>query len=245
MLRIFPMQRSRFVLESLEPRLLLSSTPIAVTQLTADASGFTAQFNQSDDATDLNLYDTEAGALGPADVSVVGANQGPVNGSLVVSNDQLTFVKAGGIFAPDVYTVTMRSATNAIKGADGSLLLANSDGSYADNYVNVFTVAQSPSVSIRIADFARGPAQFINPGAGLPVTLSDGTNVTDVRFSLNYDPELLKISEVHLGSSLPAGTQLQSGSDAGWSRKRPHQLTVRSMSARLCRADSADCSSPG
>jgi hypothetical protein len=181
-----------------------------VTQFTAEASGFTAQFNQPVDATVLNLYDTEAGALGPADVTVVGANQGTIKGSLVANGNQLTFVKAGGILAPDDYTVTMRSATNGIKGADGSLLDGNSDGTSGDDYVNTFTVDQSAPVVISVADFARGPAQFINPGIGFPVTLSEGTDVTDVQFSLNFDPALLKITEVHLGSSLPAGTQLQS-----------------------------------
>src|SRR5262245_47822100 len=125
--------RSRFLLEPLEPRLLLSSTPIAVAQLVVNASGFTAQFNQSVDSSVLNLYDTEAGALGPPDVTVVGANQGDVSGSLVVKGNQLTFVKTGGILAPDVYTVMMRSADNGIKGADGSLLDGNSDGTPGDD----------------------------------------------------------------------------------------------------------------
>src|SRR5689334_20573584 len=108
MLRDLQEKRCGFVLESLEPRILLSSTPIAVTQFSADASGFTAQFNQAVDSTVLNLYDTETAALGPADVTVVGAAQGNVNGSLVVNGNQLTFVKTDGVLAPDVYTVTMQ-----------------------------------------------------------------------------------------------------------------------------------------
>jgi hypothetical protein len=188
----------------------LSSSPIAVTQFAASASGFTAQFNQSVDSSVLNLYDTESGSFGPADVTVVGANQGNVSGSLVVDGNQLTFVKTGGILAPDVYTVTMRSAADGIKGADGSLLDGNSDGTSGDNYVNAFTVEQSSPVVISVADFARGPAQFVNPGVGLPVTLSDGNNVNEVEFSLIYDPALLNITDVQLGSNLPDGAQLES-----------------------------------
>jgi len=208
-LRNLHASRSRFSLESLEPRLLLSGTPIAVTQFTAEASGFTAQFNQAVDATVVNLYDTEIGTLGPADVTVVGTTEGPINGSLVVHNDQVTFVRSAGVFLPDVYTVTMRSATNGIKGVDGSNLDGNNDGTSGDDYVQGFTVGQVPSAIVRIGDFARGPAQSINPGSGFPVTLNDGSNVTDVRFSLVYDPALLKITEVLPGSSLPDGTQCE------------------------------------
>src|SRR5262252_5450771 len=103
--RNLPQQRPRFTLESLEPRLLLSSSPIAVTQFAANASGFRAQFNQAVDSSVLNLYDTESGTFGPADVTVVGADQGNISGSLVVDGNQLTFVKTGGVLAPDVYTV--------------------------------------------------------------------------------------------------------------------------------------------
>jgi len=202
--------RSQFLLEYLEPRFLLSDTPLAVTQFAMDASGFTAQFNQGVDATVLNLYDTEAEMLGPADVTIVGAVQGAVRGSLIVRDDRLTFVRSGGVLAPDIYTVTMRSASDGIKGADGSLLDGNGDGISGDNFVAVFEVSPAPATVIRIVDFARGPAQSINPGSGIPVSISEGIGVTDVRFSLNYDPAILKITEVRLGLGLPAGTQLQS-----------------------------------
>jgi hypothetical protein len=202
--------RLRFILEYLEPRVLLNDTPMAVTQFSVEASGFSAQFNQAVDATVLNLYDTEAGILGPADVTVEGAAQGTIKGSLIVTDNRLTFVKSGGVLAPDIYTVTMRSASDGIKGADGSLLDGDSDGTSGDNFVNVFTVDPASPTVIRIADVTRGPAQPINSDSGLPVTLSEGIGVIDVRFSINYDPTLLKIMEALAGSSLPAGTQLQS-----------------------------------
>src|SRR5688572_22830800 len=93
-------RRMRFFLEYLEPRLLLSDTPLAVTQFSGEASGFTAQFNQAVDATVLSLYDTEAGVLGPADVTVAGLVQGPVRGSLIANENRLTFVKSSGVLAP-------------------------------------------------------------------------------------------------------------------------------------------------
>ena len=203
--------RSRFQLESLEPRLLLSSTPIAVTQFEADASGFTAHLSQAVDATVLSLYDTEDGSLGPADVTLVGVNQGAVKGSLVASGDQLTFIKTGSPLAPDVYTVTMRSASNGIRGTDGSLLDGNSDGTGGDSYVHTFTIDSITGPTVGIADVVRGPGQVIQvpaPNPGIPISISDGTGVTSVELTLQFDPSLLKIIGFVPGSALPAGSSV-------------------------------------
>jgi hypothetical protein len=163
-------RRSRFLLEPLESRVLLSSTPIAVTQFAAAESGFTAQLNQAVDATVLNLYDTEAGTLGPADVTVVGATQGAVNGN------KLTFIKTGGILAPDTYTVTMRSATNGIKGADGSFLDGDSDGDAGNGPFfggsgssPIFNGGSSPV-------FNAGSSPAFDPGASSPVFNPEATS---------------------------------------------------------------------
>src|SRR4051812_12253742 len=107
--------KSQFAIEAMDSRVLLSATPVVVTQFAADASGFTAKFNQAIDSTVLNLYDTQTGTLGPADITVVGASAGSVKGTLTVDNDTLRFIKTGGVLSPDIYTVTMRSATNGVK----------------------------------------------------------------------------------------------------------------------------------
>jgi hypothetical protein len=231
---------SKFILEPLEPRLLLSAdvvppivapdlsssanadssplvanindaqsagnfhilaatSPLVVNAFNPNSSGFTARFNRPVDATALNLYDTETAGLGAADVSIVGNSQGAVKGSLIVNGDSLSFVKTGGVLAPDTYTVTLDSANNGFKDLSGNLLDGNNDGTAGDNFVTSFTVDSSSAVVVGLPDFARGPGQVINvPGtaSGLPITLSDGTGITSVSLTLSYDPALLIVDVV-------------------------------------------------
>jgi hypothetical protein len=68
----------------MDSRVLLSATPVVVTQFAADAIGFTAKFNPAIHPTVLNLYDTETGIPSPEAVTVVGASAGSVKGTLTV-----------------------------------------------------------------------------------------------------------------------------------------------------------------
>ena len=163
-------------------------------------------FNEPFSLAPLNLYGTAAANLGPADVTLVGANTGPVRGSLIVSpgNQTITFVKTGGVLAPDTYTLTLRSAANGFVDASGNLLAGN--GSPGHNYTTTFTVAPSSAVVVAIPDFARGPGQAVNvpaTGSGLPLTISDGTGVTSISLTLTYNPSLLTITGANLGSVRP------------------------------------------
>ena len=147
---------------------------LIVTSLTPTSTGFTASFNEPFTLAPLNLYDTAAADFGPADVTLVGASTGPVRGSLIVSpdNQSITFVKTGGILAPDTYTVTLRSAANGFQDTSGGLLDGNGDGTTGDNYTTTFTVAPSSARVVAIPDFARGPGQPVNvpaTGTGLPL----------------------------------------------------------------------------
>ena len=93
------------------------AAPLAVTSVTPTSTGFTASFNEPFALAPLNLYGTATASLGPADVTLVGASTGPVRGSLIVSpgNQTITFVKTGGVLAPDTYTLTLRSAANGFQ----------------------------------------------------------------------------------------------------------------------------------
>ena len=137
-------------------------------------NGFHAEFNRSLDLAAVNLFGTETGGFGPADVTVVGATSGPVRGSLVVGTDgrSLTFVRTGGPLAPDTYTVTLRSAANGLKDPAGWMLDGNGNGIMGDDFVTSFTLGPSPRV-LSVPEFARGPSQAINlpaanPAAGIP-----------------------------------------------------------------------------
>jgi hypothetical protein len=181
-----------------------------VTGFTATNSGFRVQFNRAFLPDVLNLYDTQAGGLGPADVTLVGSTTGPVRGSLVLDATAtgLTFLQTGGVLAADTYTVTLRSAANGFRDPAGALLDGNGDGTPGDDYTTIFTVAPSSAVVVGVRDFMRGPGQFVNVPAGatgLPLHLSDGSGVTSVSLTLAYNPQYLTISAAAVGPNVPAG----------------------------------------
>jgi hypothetical protein len=182
-----------------------SSAPFQVTSFQPTHSGFVVEFNRPVDPTTLNLYDTETGGLGPSDVTVTGATKGQVVGSLVVNPSGITFIKTGGPLDPDSYTVTLRSAANGFKAVDGTLL-NGSDGIAGHNYIAQFTMPLFTGPTASIPDFTYGPGQVVNvpfDRVGLPITLTDGTAVTRVDFTLVYDPTLLRVNAVAPGDNLP------------------------------------------
>ena len=183
---------------------------VVANSLTATPTGFTVQFNSTLDTSQLNLYDL-GGTWGPADVVLIGNTTGPVSGSLVINStgDGFTFIKTGGVLAPDTYTVTLRSAANGFKDTAGLLLDGNDDGTAGDNYTGTFTVAPPPSnaVTVSLPDFARGFGQPVNvpaTGTGLPLTISSGQNVGSLNLTLDYDPSLLTITSFAPASGLSA-----------------------------------------
>lgn len=215
--RILPFISFLFVAGFFSNSFAQSSGPLQVIYFQPTYSGFEAQFRRPlaiVTTTDrLNLYGTETGGFGPADVTVIGATSGVVSGSLVVdSSGGIVFVKTGGPLVADTYTVTLRSASNGFKATDGTLLDGNGDGVAGDNYVTNFTISSSSSPVISIPNFTRGPGQPINVptiGYGFPVKLSNGGGVTSVELVLQYNPAMLSIFGVAPGTLLPAGSQVQ------------------------------------
>ena len=177
----------------------------------AGPGGVTVRFNRPLDPTTLTLYDTQAGGLGPADVTLVGADSGPIAGSLLLDPDgtSFTFLPTGGLLAPGTYTVTLRSAVDGIRDTAGGLLDGDEDGTPGGHYIATFTVAATAVRVVSIPDFARGPGQPVDlpaNGAGLPIRLDDGAGVTSARLVLAYDPRLLVITAAAVGSGLPNGS---------------------------------------
>ena len=167
----------------------------------------------------LNLINTETGGQGNPDVTLVGDNEGAIAGSIVLdsSGSSFKFVKTGGPLAPDNYTLMLTSATDAIKDFQvGELLDGDANGVAGTDFNTSFQIGALNSVVVSIPDFARGSGQPVDVPAtqqGLPITISDGTGVTDVSFILNYDPDLLNITAI----SGPAGATVTSdlGTNAG------------------------------
>ena len=183
---------------------------LAVTAMTQTTTGFQISLTNEIDAADLNLYDTQTAGLGPADVVLTGAASGPVSGSLVVSDRAVEFIKTGGPLAPDTYTVTLRSAADGFEDTAGLLLDGNGDGTAGDDFNSTFTVAEpaANSVTVGIPDVVRGPGQEVNlpadTAAGIPLTISEGTNIRAIDARISYDPTLFNIAGATLGADAPS-----------------------------------------
>ena len=139
--------------------------PVVVTAFSPTASGFAVEFSETIDPSVLNLYDVESGVFGPADVTLVGDALGTIEGSLVVEENQVTFVATGGPLPADTYTVTLRSAEDAFKRLDFRQLLdgewpgsepgfPSGDGIPGGDFVYTFTVDWP---AIYATDFSSDP----------------------------------------------------------------------------------------
>jgi hypothetical protein len=208
-----------------------------VDTLSPSTRGFVATFDRPLDPRALNLYDTESGTLGPADVALVGDAVGPVSGSLVFDEQSVTFFARGGLLPADTYTVTLRSGEDAFNGMTvGELLDGDGDGIGGDDYVNTFVAAPSEPVQVSLPDFMRGPAQPVAVPAtqtGLPLHINEANGVSKIDVVLIYDPTLLNVSGVVVGPGMPADAT----ASLNWFRDRGDvrwvSLTFRTSDAEL------------
>jgi hypothetical protein len=208
---------------------------LTVTSLTLNPTGFTATFSKPLLADKLALYGP--GLQTVPDVTLVGASSGPIAGSLIIdpSNLSVTFhatasamLLANNFASPalpdDTYTLTLvsGSGTHGFMDALGAGLDGAGSGGHA-NYTTTFTThyqaAATPVLSI--PDFARGPdgSHAVkapnDKGFGIPVTLYNAANVTDVTFTLSYNPSLLNVtgsfSRTTSDATDPAGSFIMAG----------------------------------
>jgi hypothetical protein len=150
----------------------------------------------------LNLYGTETGGQGPADVTVTGATHGAQRGSLIEGTDgTMHFIRTGGPLAPDTYTVRLRS------GAQGFPDLAGNEPN--GDFVTSFEVQATGAAVLGVPDFARGQYELVDVPAsdsGFPICLTGAAGVETVEFTLRYDPDLLVIDGLMPGEDLPVGS---------------------------------------
>jgi hypothetical protein len=91
------------------------------------------------------------------------------------------------------------------------LLDGNGDGTAGDDFTAVFTVAEpvGNAVLVGAPDFVRGPGQAIDVPAsaavGIPITISDGTNVRTVALRVRYNPSLMDITAANVAPGMPMG----------------------------------------
>jgi autotransporter-associated beta strand protein len=196
---------------------LITTRGMTVASFTPTANGFTATVTKPFNPADLALYGSGQNTV--PDVTLVGARSGPISGTLVIdpTDTTITFVATARsltsffgapVLPDDTYTATLISGagTSGFLDALGAGLDGADDGGHA-NYTTMFTVANSRKSILSIPDFARGPdgnhnIQIPNDtGHGIPVTLTNATSVTDVSFTLNYDPSLLTVTNGSNGAT--------------------------------------------
>ena len=159
---------------------------------TATPDGFVLRFSEPINPATTVLYSSPGDTtLGSADVTVTGPN-GNVRGSLIIDPtypNEATFVATSGLLASGTYTITV---TSAVKASGGDVM--------SGNYTATVSVTAPTTPVLSVPSFARGPGQpvaltdSLNNTTGIPISISSATNVTQVSFSLTYDPQLLTIA---------------------------------------------------
>ncbi len=195
------------------------------------ANGFTVSFSKPIDPSKLTLYGPGNTAQ---DMTIVGAQSGvSLSGTFVFATDNsavafklsaaplnfLNTVVNGGaesvVFPDDTYTVTLKSGTAGTGFYDllGDGLDGGNNGGHAD-YITTFTTHYQASATpvLAIPDFARGPdgSSAIkvpnNSAGGIPITLYNAVNVTDVAFTLTFTSGLFAVTGASTTDSSRAGS---------------------------------------
>jgi ELWxxDGT repeat protein len=223
---------------STNPTIIGTSSPIiagglVVSAFTPTATGFTVAFSKPFTAADVSLYGgTTASPI--RNVTLVGAANGPVPGSLVIdpSGASATF-KASSIFLStffgstvlpnDTWTVVLisgngtGSAANGFFDKDNIALDGGNNGGHA-NYTTTFATSNGGKPTLSIPDFARGPdgASTIkvpnDSGKGIPVTLANAPAAAkDVVLTLAYNPTLFTPTGAGTGDSSGTGSTFTMG----------------------------------
>jgi uncharacterized repeat protein (TIGR03803 family) len=161
------------------------NTTFIVTSCTMTPTGFVATFSQPFEVATTpvtvgpNLYSALASNDAPVNVALIGSNEGPERGSLMVNSTdtQITFVATtlvnsmglpiagvsspdatSGVLAPDVYTVVLNSTGTSFVTTNGQLLDGADSGTGGTNFNQATVVDNSADVDVVIPSFARGPS---------------------------------------------------------------------------------------
>jgi autotransporter-associated beta strand protein len=203
-----------------------TASALRVNSFTPTTTGFTAAFNKPFLPAHLTLYGSTPNTI--HDVMLVRdpVGDGPtvlIAGTLLIdpSNTSVTFKATanylqtffGSTALPDgTYTATFVSGSaNGFGDAAGEALDGANNNGHED-FTTTFTIANQAAPILSIPDFARGPdsAHAIkvpnDTGGGIPITLANASGVTDVTFTLSYNPSLLKVTGGAAGDSAAPGS---------------------------------------
>ena len=172
-------------------------TSFGVNSATLTPGGVVLLFNAPIAPNTPVLYSSPGDTTyGAADITLVGSTGNAVRGSLVIdptNPDEATFVETSGLLQPDTYTLTVTSAVKAVGGY-----------TLSGNYTAALTVATTTTPVVSSPSFSRGPGQSValSNSVGIPISISNATNVTQASFTLTYDPTLLTITNVTAATGL-------------------------------------------
>ena len=195
------------------------NTGPTVTSVTPTPTGFTMTFNSPINPADIYLYNSNTTTS--SDVTLVGNNGvNVIHGTLLIdpTGQTITFKATSSylqeknalnhptdprydsVVLPDAtYTLTLVSGSgnNGFFDTLGNPLDGAGNGGHA-NFTTTFTTHFQAAATpvLALPDFARGPdsstpIRVTTFSSGIPITLYDAPNVTDVTFSMTYNASLL------------------------------------------------------
>ncbi len=234
----------------------IAATGLVVSTVTLTATGFTATFNRAIMPNDLTLFGSNLTTV--QDVTLRGKHVGPIHGTLLINptGQSITFNATSSylqllnqvydgtqsaVLPDDTYFIRLVSGTgtNGFVDTIGDHLDGAANFGHA-NYVSSFTTQyqQNATPALGIPDIVRGPDSSTPikvPNAtafGIPITLYQAAAVTDVTFTLAYNPALLNISGTLQGSNSdatdPNATLVLTGNSAGTATFHYHDAAPRS-----------------
>jgi hypothetical protein len=180
------------------------SLPLTVTNFLPKPTGFSVSFNAQIDIARLNLYDGQDSTQDPADLQLIGPNGLEVKGSIIwnPTTRTLEYIKTDRLLDDGNYTLSLFSRSDSFVNTNQQLLDGNNDGQAGGDYQISFNINNSNQPILSLPDFSRALNQTVNIPKGIPITLSDGTGVTKVDFTLSYNPDLLQVTGVNLDANL-------------------------------------------
>lgn len=187
---------------------------LQVTEFNTTTSGFEILFNKPIQDSVINLYSDDSLASSQSDVLLKDQSDNPINGSIVFQDGftGFTFIKTGDSLAPGTYSITLEGREDGIVDLNGQILDGDNDGQAGGNYTTNFIVVDNQARIFNLPDLILAPGEFVSSSAesrDLNISINDGTALSQIKFEVEYNPNLLSINDFQLAENLPEDWQLQ------------------------------------
>ena len=181
---------------------------LQVTEFTPNTSGFEILFNKAIQDSAIDLASSQDNVL------LKDSSGNLLDGSIVFQDGftGFTFVNTGVPLAPGSYSITLESGEGGIVDLNGQILDGDNDGQAGGNYTANFIVVDNQARILNLDDFTLAPGEFVSTSAesrDLNISIDDGTELSQIKFEVEYNPNLLSINDFQLADNLPEDWQLQ------------------------------------